>query len=174
LPAMWEQQTFIDRAGPEILGQMYAFEDKRGRPACLIPEVTGIVAERWRDAWVKTKPKPFRVFYESRCYRYERPQKGRYREFTQMGVEILGGEPDAGLDEAKQLLVDLLDELGVDYGFNDSVRRGLSYYTSPGFEVECHALGAQRQVAGGGPYAEGVGWAIGVDRLLLALHPEPG
>lgn len=88
---------------------------------------------------------------------------------TQMGVEILGGEPDAALAEVKQTLADLLEKLGLEYRFSDSVRRGLTYYTSPGFEVECDGLGAQKQVSGGGPYAEGVGWAIVVDRLLLAL-----
>jgi histidyl-tRNA synthetase len=149
---------------------MYAFEDKKGRPACLIPEVTGIIQDRWRETWGKTKPRPYRMFYESRCYRYERPQRGRYREFTQMGVEILGGEPEAALAEAKQTLFGLLRELSLDYHVRDSVRRGLTYYTAPGFEVECESLGAQKQVAGGGPYAEGVGWAIGVDRLLLALE----
>ena len=159
IPAVWEQQTFTARAGPEILNQMYAFEDKRGRPICLIPEVTAIVQERWRDSWAKTQPRPYRVFYESRCYRYERPQRGRYREFTQVGVEILGGDPAAGLTEAKQTLIGLLEVLGLEYEFRDSVRRGLTYYTSPGFEVECDRLGAQKQVAGGGPYAEGVGWA---------------
>jgi histidyl-tRNA synthetase len=51
---------------------------------------------------------------------------------------------------------------------NDGVRRGIGYYTGDGFEAECASLGAQRQVAGGGRYAEGVGWAVGVDRLLLA------
>jgi len=149
---------------------MYAFEDKRGRAICLIPEVTAIVQERWRDSWAKTQPRPYRLFYESRCYRYERPQRGRYREFTQVGVEILGGDPAAGLTEAKQTLIGLLEVLGLEYEFRDSVRRGLTYYTSPGFEVECDRLGAQKQVAGGGPYAEGVGWAIGIDRLLLALE----
>jgi histidyl-tRNA synthetase len=146
LPAIWEQQTFIDRAGPEILGQMYTFGDKKGRPACLIPEVTGLVQDRWREAWAKTKARPYRMFYESRCYRYERPQKGRYREFTQVGIEILGDDPEATLAEAKQTLVGLLDELGLEYRFKDSVRRGLTYYTSPGFEVECDGLGAQKPI----------------------------
>ena len=48
------------------------------------------------------------------------------------------------------------------------VERGLSYYTEDGFEARRELLGAQQQVAGGGRYAEGIGWAIGLDRLLLA------
>jgi histidyl-tRNA synthetase len=61
-----------------------------------------------------------------------------------------------------------LDKFNLDYKFNDAVKRGLSYYTEYGFEVECASLGAQKQIAGGGAYNEGIGWAIGVDRLLLA------
>lgn len=37
LPALWDQQTFVEKAGPEIVGQMWAFEDKGGRPVCLHP-----------------------------------------------------------------------------------------------------------------------------------------
>ena len=50
----------------------------------------------------------------------------------------------------------------------ESVKRGLSYYTEDGFEVEVENLGAQKQIAGGGRYQQGIGWAIGVDRLILA------
>jgi histidyl-tRNA synthetase len=167
LPAIWEQQTFIDKAGPEIVNQMWAFKDKGDRPVCLIPEVTGLVQETWRDTWSKTC-KSKRIFYVSRCYRYERPQAGRYREFTQFGVELLGDVP-GGTEEVKGLLIAVLDKLGLSYRFSDAVKRGLTYYVEDGFEVECESLGAQKQIAGGGRYAEGIGWAIGVDRLLLAL-----
>lgn len=167
LPALWEQKTFIDKAGPEIINQMWSFEDKGGREVCLIPEVTGLVQELWRDEWSK-KYKSKRIFYVSRCYRYERPQAGRYREFTQFGVEILG-EVENSSEEVSQLLKTCLDKLGLEYQFNDAVKRGLTYYVEEGFEVECSKLGAQKQVAGGGRYAEGIGWAIGIDRLLLAL-----
>lgn len=115
------------------------------------------------------------MFYVARCYRYERPQKGRYREFTQIGVEVLGGETQRSLVAVRQDLLEVLNSLGlVDYEVQDAVRRGLSYYSGLGFEVECEKLGAQKQVAGGGPYPGGVGWAIGVDRLLLALEAQGG
>lgn len=174
MPSIWSQDTFVARAGEEVLGQMYAFEDKRGRPICLIPEVTAILAERWAQSWHKRRAKPFKALYVARCYRYERPQKGRYREFTQIGVEVLGGDPQATLPAARQLLRDALDSLGLEYELRDAVRRGLGYYTDLGFEVECERLGAQKQVAGGGPYTGGVGWAIGLERLLLALDAQRG
>lgn len=168
LPAIWEQQTFIDKAGGEITNQMWAFKDKGNRDVCLIPEVTGIIQEEYRKNWSKSMPKPVKIFYVSRCYRYERPQAGRYREFTQFGVELLGGQSPSDSAEVEALLISALDAIGVDYKFVPSVKRGLSYYVEDGFEVECEQLGAQKQIAGGGRYDEGIGWAIGVDRLILA------
>jgi histidyl-tRNA synthetase len=160
----------VDKAGPEIISQMWAFDDKGGRPVCLIPEVTGPIQELWRDDWSK-RMKSRRIFYTNRCYRYERPQAGRYREFTQFGIELLGEDSraDTARWEVVNALVACLNRVGVRYEFVDAVKRGLSYYVEDGFEAVCEQLGAQKQVAGGGRYAEGIGWAIGVDRLLMAL-----
>ncbi len=146
---------------------MWNFKDKSDRNCCLIPEATGVIQELYREFWEKTLPKPIRLFYVSRCYRYDRPQKGRYREFWQFGVEMLG-KSDA--EEVIGLLKRCLDAFGLEYRFVPSVKRGLTYYIEEGFEVECDKLGAQKQVAGGGKYLEGVGWAIGIDRLILALE----
>lgn len=165
VPAIWETSTFEGKVGPENRAMMWTFRDKGDRDVCLVPEITGIVQELWRDEWSKATARA-NLFYEARCYRYERPQRGRYREFTQFGIEMLG-ERDAG--RAKDLLRLCLDRLGVDYDFDDSARRGLSYYLGDGFEARVESLGAQKQVAGGGAYAEGVGWAVGVDRLMLAM-----
>ena len=170
VPAIWEAQTFIAKAGPAITAEMYTFADKANRACCLVPEITGLVQEQWRASWSKTDKKPSRLFYVARCYRYERPQAGRYREFTQVGVELLGGKRPDDRREVEDLLVQLLDDVGVEYEIDRQVRRGLSYYTEDGFEALCPGLGAQKQIAGGGRYAEGIGWAIGLDRLLLATE----
>lgn len=146
---------------------MWAFQDKGGRDVCLIPEATGLIQELWRDKW-RFANKPMKVFYVSRCYRYERPQAGRYREFTQFGVEYLGSKGPEDATEVVELLRRCMDAYGVSWQLNDAVKRGLSYYTEDGFEAVCEQLGAQKQVAGGGRYAEGIGWAIGLDRLMLA------
>lgn len=151
---------------------MWTFKDKSQKECCLIPEVTGILQEMFRDKWFyEYKKKPLKVFYVNRCYRYEKPQKGRYREFTQLGIEILGGANRKEYEvEAKELLLSILNKIeNLNFDFKDSVVRGLGYYTENGFEVECQSLGAQKQIAGGGTYNEGVGWAIGIDRLVLAL-----
>lgn len=167
-PSIWETSTFIDKLGKEKEGQMWTFEDKKGRNCCLVPEVTGLIQELWREDWNSQK-NPMKILYVSRCYRYERPQAGRYREFTQIGIEFLGGHRPDDRDEVVALLLSCMNSLGVSYEFKDSVKRGLSYYIEDGFEVECSALGAQKQVAGGGRYPEGIGWAIGLDRLLMTL-----
>jgi histidyl-tRNA synthetase len=146
---------------------MYAFADKADRPICLVPEITALIQECWREQWSKSEKRPMRVFYMARCYRYDRPQRGRYREFTQVGVELLGGRPPDDRREVEDLLVQILDEIRVDYTLDRNVRRGLAYYIEDGFEARCASLGAQQQIAGGGRYAEGIGWAIGLDRLLL-------
>lgn len=59
---------------------------------------------------------------------------------------------------------------GKDFVVNVGVKRGLSYYTGNGFEVAIPSLGAQKQVVGAGPYKQGIGFAVGVDRLLLAKN----
>jgi histidyl-tRNA synthetase len=127
------------------------------------------VQEEWREGWSKTARGPLRLFYVARCYRYERPQRGRYREFTQIGVELLGGRAPDDRREVEDLLKSVLGSIGVAYRFDPNVKRGLGYYVEDGFEALCPQLGAQKQIAGGGRYREGVGWAIGLDRLLLAL-----
>jgi histidyl-tRNA synthetase len=126
----------------------------------------------WNDSWSKKFRWPLKVFYVQRCYRYERPQAGRYREFTQAGVEILGGK-DGDRELALSSLAAALDPFRIPYSVNDAVKRGLTYYVEDGFEAEVQYLGAQKQIAGGGRYREGIGWAIGVDRLVLAVQGRP-
>jgi histidyl-tRNA synthetase len=175
IPSIYEMETFVKKTGEELKKQMWTFEDKSNKECCLIPEVTGILQEMFRDNWFyEYKKKPLKVFYINRCYRYEKPQKGRYREFTQLGVEILGGSNKEEYEkETKELLLSIFQKFeGLDWEFKDSVSRGLGYYINNGFEVESESLGAQKQVAGGGVYEEGVGWAIGIDRLMLALQKE--
>jgi histidyl-tRNA synthetase len=158
LPSLAPQSLFIDKAGEEILNQMYTFPDKKGRDLCLIPEATEVC----RAIAAKDNIKP-QWYYIEKCYRYERPQAGRYREFYQFGIEDFTGEVD---------VVSLLEEMLCflpEYEMHDSVKRGLDYYIGNGFEATCDKLGAQKQIAGGGTYEGGQGFAIGLDRLCLAL-----
>lgn len=168
LPSIWEQGPFIEKGGGELPTQMWSFEDKAGRPVCLIPEATALVQEMWDKGWSKSMPKPYRIFYVSRCFRYENPQAGRQREFTQLGVEILGGRGPEDREECIRTMLMLADSFGIDYAYKDGVKRGLGYYTEDGFELECPVLGAQKQICGGGRYPQGIGFAFGIERTLLA------
>jgi len=170
---MWFSDTFIKKAGgSEILNQMFTFKDKKDRELCLNPEITGIIQELTNENYFQNKY-PNKIFYISRCYRYETPQKGRYREFTQLGVEIVTKDSDKlneYKNEVQKILIDLLNKTNTKFLLNNTVKRGLSYYIENGFEVECENLGAQKQIAGGGVYKEGAGFAIGLERWLLALE----
>lgn len=168
VPSIWDAKLFRDKLQGDTKEQMWTFQDKGGRDICLIPEVTGIVQDMYNTQWSKEWPKPIRLFYTQRVFRYERPQAGRFREFTQFGIEILGKITDDLYEEAIEILLKCMDRYGVDYVFKEGVKRGLGYYIEDGFEIECPCLGAQKQVAGGGKYKEGIGWAIGIERLLLA------
>lgn len=170
LPSIYEASTFIGKMGEEKEEKMWTFDTRGDNPTrvALVPEITGMIQELWNSGWSKSMKKPTRLFYLSRCYRYDRPQKGRYREFTQFGIELLGNRNP---EQEKQEVIDLLDkclsDLKIPYTLEREIKRGIGYYTEDGFEAESEALGAQRQIAGGGRYAEGIGWAIGVDRVML-------
>lgn len=176
IPSIWESKTFVEKAGgSEILNQMFSFKDKKEQDICLVPEITGIIQELFRDNFFKINSNlnyTRKLFYINRCYRYEKPQLGRQREFTQLGVEIITTEKNKETykKECISLLKNLLDNENTNYRFVESVKRGLTYYIEDGFEVECDNLGSQKQIAGGGTYKEGVGFAIGLERWILALN----
>ncbi len=168
LPSIEPSQVYIDKAGSEILGQMYTFDDKKGRNLCLRPEVTATVQLVADKHYNKNRNKNVKVWYFERCWRYERPQEGRYREFFQFGVEVL----NPSSSDVKQELIDLAKSMVAlqtqNFEVFESVKRGLSYYTEDGFEITVPSLGAQKQVVGGGAYDQGIGFAIGFDRLMLS------
>ena len=253
-PIFEDAELFILRSGPNVLKELYAFEDKGGRQIALRPEMTAPVVRMFVNN-MSNEPKPIKVFYFGQCFRYERPQSGRYREFFQFGAEIIGSATpetdaeaitlayamigqigvknyririghigvlrqriaDAGVpqdrtaevlqkldkklyDEARPLMedmgvkaediddifsltetvggVEVLEDLEIDLG----VVRGLDYYTGMVFEAEAPALGAEKQICGGGSYTLSelfggekvfsTGFAIGFDRILLALEKE--
>ena len=276
-PIFEESGLFILRSGPNVLGELYAFKDKGDREIALRPEMTAPAIRMFVNE-MSNDPKPIKMFYFGQCFRYERPQSGRYREFFQFGAELIGNpnvESDAevismagamirsfGLkdykirighigvlrqkvsdsgvpkermaevlqkldkknyDEATPLLksmgvtddairdlydltetvggpevlskvpgeagdylrrlVELLRVMGVeDPEIDLGVVRGLDYYTGMVFEAEAPALGAEKQICGGGSYTLSelfggekvfsTGFAVGFDRILLAAEKE--
>lgn len=166
LPSIELTSIYTDKAGPEILGQMFTWKDKSDRDVCLRPEGTA-TCQLLADTIFKFE-KDVKVFYTVDCFRYERPQAGRYRQFTQFGVEWLNPKDPAKASEiCKQFALAMIEKFTTEYEYNPMVKRGLDYYTEDGFEISIPTLGAQKQVLGGGAFKQGVGFAFGVDRLML-------
>jgi histidyl-tRNA synthetase len=255
--------------------EMFTFEDQGGRSVSLRPEGTAGVCRAYLEHGMHKLPQPVKVRYWGPFFRYEAPQAGRYRQFTQVGIEAIGSD-DPSLDaeailrlaelldgarvhsprlrisslgtpaarraysdelrdhlraredqlsddvrarldrnplrafdsdhegtraavaDAPRLLDrlsdedaehfatvrGLLDAAGQEYEVDSTLVRGLDYYTRTVFEFSSDALGAQSQLGGGGrydglieqlggPHTPGVGWAAGIERILLAGELQP-
>ena len=90
IPPMFEDLGVFLRLGEAtevVTKEMYDFEDKGGRRIALRPEQTASVCR----AFVEHRPTtPWKVWYSGPNFRYEKPQQGRYRQFDQVGIEVLG------------------------------------------------------------------------------------
>jgi histidyl-tRNA synthetase len=253
---------------------MYTFDDRDGTSLTLRPEGTASLVRAYVEHSMHQREPVSRLYYMGPMFRRERPQKGRLRQFHQIGGEMLGRDDPAADTEVLLLLYDLLEAFGLteaqmkvntlgcrtcraayrrvltEWGRQrlerlcDDCRRrieqnplrlldckqasclaerqsaprmldhacegcrqhfdrviellaaeqrepeldpymvrGLDYYCRTAFEVVAPGLGAQNAVGGGGRYdglvrdlggpdVPGVGFALGVERLMLALPPE--
>lgn len=93
--------------------EMYTFLDKGGRSITLKPEGTAGVARAFVENGMHSQVLPAKLFYITQCFRYERPQAGRLREFHQFGIEFLGST-EANIDaETIMLAKTFLDNVGI-------------------------------------------------------------
>jgi histidyl-tRNA synthetase len=272
----FEQTALFERgvgASTDVVSkEMYSFVTRGGDNLSLKPEGTAGVVRAVIQHRLYAGQLPVKLWYAGSYYRYERPQAGRYRHFSQVGAEALGVDDpaldaeivalaaqvfrDLGLREVRLLLNSLgdaecrpvyraklveflngldldaetraridvnplrvlddkrpevaaqvanapimadslcdacrehydavrgfLTDLGVSWEEAPRLVRGLDYYTRTTFEFIHDGLGAQSAVGGGGRYdglseqiggpaLPGVGWALGVDRTVLALRAE--
>jgi histidyl-tRNA synthetase len=254
--------------------EMFTFEDQGGRSVTLRPESTASIARAYLEHGMQKLPQPVKLWWYGSVFRHERPQAGRFRQFTQLDAEAIGsdsplvdaeliilldellrglevptltlrlgslGSPEARatyrqelvahlrrhgdqLDEDVRERLDenplrafdskhegtravmaeaptmlerldaddaqhfatvrrLLEHAGIAYELDGTLVRGLDYYTRTVFEYHCGQLGAQSQVAGGGRYdglvellggpaTPACGWAVGIERVLLAIEDE--
>ncbi len=257
-----------------VTKEMYTFTDRGGRSCTLRPENTASAVRAYLEHKLYGDDQVHKFFYIGSMFRYDRPQAGRYREFHQFGVEVLGAASPAADAEAISLaytlfqnlgLSDLvlhvnsigcpkcrpayrkklieyfqdsketlcedcrerleknplrvldckedskkdvvkaapeitdclceecrekfeslqkyLTALGISYEVDPRLVRGLDYYTNTAFEIQYTPLGAQSAICGGGrydglveeiggPHTPSVGFAVGLERLLLALEMQ--
>ncbi len=93
-PIFEDLSLFTLKSGEGIMEEIYHFQDKGGRDLALRPELTAPVARIYLNQLQKS-PKPIKMYYFGSCFRYERPQAGRFRQFWQLGCELIGGKsPD--------------------------------------------------------------------------------
>ena len=94
--------------------EMYTFDDKGGRSITLRPEGTAGAMRAFLEHGLFNEPLPQKVSYLTSCYRYEKPQAGRLREFHQFGVECLGTAAPAADAELIGLAHEIFSHLGVE------------------------------------------------------------
>ncbi len=256
--------------------EMFTFTDRGNRSLTLRPEGTAGVVRAYIEHGMKVWPQPVRLWYAGPMFRAERPQKGRQRQFHQVGFELLGSASpladaeavalsyriletlglrdmklklgsvgdaedrrrynqylrealsprqddlspdsqrrlstnpmrilDSKSEDDRQVLKELgirpmleflgpgarehfeavkriLGGLGVPFEVDPTIVRGLDYYARTSWEIHHEQLGAQSALGGGGRYdglaellggppTPGVGWALGIERVCLALEAE--
>ena len=257
-----------------VTKEMYTFKDRGDRSVTLRPENTASAVRAYLEHKMYGDQQVHKMVYIGSMFRYDRPQAGRYREFHQFGLEVLGASSpladaeviamaceifhrlglkdldlhvnsigdrncrpvyrqklieffeakkaqlcddcrerlyknplrildckeegckrsSVGAPEITDFLCDechgkfeavkhYLDALGISYTVDPRLVRGLDYYTNTAFEIQYPPLGAQSAVCGGGRYdglveeiggpsTPGIGFAIGLERLLLALEMQ--
>lgn len=111
-PIFEHTELFTLKSGPGVVEEIYAFQDKGGREICLRPELTASVVRFFLND-LTSLPRPLKMFYFGQCFRYERPQAGRYREFFQFGAEIIGNPTPETDAEAIGLAAAILERTGL-------------------------------------------------------------
>ena len=112
-PTFESLELFTLKSGPGIIDEIYAFEDKGGRELALRPELTAPVMRMVINE-MRSRPKPIKLFYFGNCFRYDRPQSGRYREFYQFGFEVVGAGTPAADAEIIALAIKNIKDLGLE------------------------------------------------------------
>lgn len=93
--------------------EMYTFEDHGNRSITLKPEGTASVVRAFLESKQYAEVQPTKYFYNTSCYRYEKPQAGRLREFHQFGIEIFGTDSMLADVQVISLADDFLKDIGI-------------------------------------------------------------
>ena len=111
-----EHQELIERLGEEtdaVAKELYRFEDRGGRHLALRPEATAGVVRAYFEGGLNQGPQPARLYLVGPMFRYDRPQKGRYRQFFQFNIEAIGASSPALDVEVIELARAWLFEVGL-------------------------------------------------------------
>jgi len=135
--------------------EMYTFEDRDESSTSLRPEATASVCRAYIEHGMQQLPLPVKLYYMGPMFRRERPQKGRYRQFYQIGAEVLGGSDAPAIDaEVVEMVMAFFDRLqlpGVQLEINsighsaDNCRRGYVAQLKSALEKVKDKLGADSQ-----------------------------
>src|SRR6516162_6818391 len=115
-PPIFEPTELFARAvGGEtdiVSKEMYSFEDRDETSVSLRPEATASVCRAYIEHGMNALPQPVKLYYLGPMFRRERPQKGRYRQFYQIGAEVLGGADAPAIDaEVIEMAMTFFDRL---------------------------------------------------------------
>ncbi len=116
-PAFEETDLFARGVGEStdiVQKQMFTFEDQGGRSLTLRPEATASICRAYLEHGMQKLAQPVKLWSDGPFFRHERPQAGRYRQFTQVDAEAIGSDSPLVDAELILLLHDLLAELGVE------------------------------------------------------------
>ncbi|MFN0166485.1 MAG: histidine--tRNA ligase [Bryobacteraceae bacterium] len=114
-PIFEETQLFARGVGSEtdiVTKEMYTFEDRDGSSLTLRPEATASVIRAYIEHRLDQRPGVQKLFYIGPMFRRERPQKGRYRQFFQIGAEAIGSESPAIDAEVIEMVLEVLSQAG--------------------------------------------------------------
>jgi histidyl-tRNA synthetase len=111
-----EHAELIERVGEDtdaVAKELYRFDDRGGRHLALRPEATAGIVRAYFEGHLNQDPQPSRLYLIGPMFRYNRPQKGRYRQFFQFDVEAIGSESPALDAEVIEVAATWLRELGL-------------------------------------------------------------
>ncbi len=111
-----EHAELIERVGEDtdaVAKELYRFDDRGGRHLALRPEATAGIVRAYFEGHLHQDPQPSRLYLIGPMFRYNRPQKGRYRQFFQLDVEAIGSESPALDAEVIEIAATWLRELGL-------------------------------------------------------------
>ncbi len=113
-PIVESYELLAAKSGDEVKSRMFVFKDLGGRNVALRPEFTASVA-RLVATTLRNAPRPYRLFCVGSIYRYDEPQKGRYREFWQSNYELMGTDRPEADAEILLLTARLMQSVGLDF-----------------------------------------------------------